>query len=119
MLFKYIHHTHHLYNREHTLTPWASVAFNPIDGLLQASPYLINLFLIPIDLHVHIAMLFITALWSTNIHDALNFNTEPIMGSKYHLTHHLKYNCNYGQYLVLMDWLFGTLIDPNKEKKEE
>lgn len=34
-LYKYIHALHHKYNKETTLTPWCSVAFNPIDGILQ------------------------------------------------------------------------------------
>jgi hypothetical protein len=34
-LYKYIHALHHKYNKPSTLSPWASVAFNPIDGILQ------------------------------------------------------------------------------------
>jgi hypothetical protein len=34
-LYKYIHGLHHKYNKATTLTPWASIAFNPVDGLLQ------------------------------------------------------------------------------------
>lgn len=34
-LYKYVHGLHHKYNKSSTLTPWASIAFNPIDGLLQ------------------------------------------------------------------------------------
>lgn len=36
-LYKYVHGLHHKYNKAVTLTPWASIAFNPIDGLLQVS----------------------------------------------------------------------------------
>jgi lathosterol oxidase len=35
-LYKYVHSLHHKYNKSSTLTPWASIAFNPLDGLLQA-----------------------------------------------------------------------------------
>jgi Delta7-sterol 5-desaturase len=34
-LYKYVHGLHHKYNKASTLTPWASIAFNPIDGILQ------------------------------------------------------------------------------------
>lgn len=37
LLYKYIHMKHHKYKHAHTLTPWASIAFNPIDGILQVS----------------------------------------------------------------------------------
>jgi lathosterol oxidase len=30
-----LHHTHHKYNKEHTLSPFAGLAFNPFDGILQ------------------------------------------------------------------------------------
>ena len=36
-LYKYIHGMHHKYNKASTLTPWASVAFNPLDGILQVA----------------------------------------------------------------------------------
>eukprot|EP01047_Picozoa_sp_COSAG01_P058199 COSAG01_NODE_6825_length_3482_cov_3.105528_2_plen_179_part_00 len=48
---------------------------------------------------------------ATNIHDTLHGDTEPIMGSKYHLIHHTHYNRNYGQFFIVCDWLWGTLDD--------
>lgn len=32
-----LHHTHHKYNKEHTLSPFAGLAFNALDGILQVS----------------------------------------------------------------------------------
>jgi Delta7-sterol 5-desaturase len=34
-LYKYVHGPHHKYNKMQTLTPWCSLAFNPLDGILQ------------------------------------------------------------------------------------
>ena len=34
-LYKYVHALHHKYNSAETLSPWASIAFNPLDGVLQ------------------------------------------------------------------------------------
>jgi lathosterol oxidase len=34
-LYKYFHALHHKYNKPSTLSPWVSIAFNPIDGLMQ------------------------------------------------------------------------------------
>lgn len=36
-LYKYVHGLHHKYNKPSTLTPWCSLAFNPIDGALQVN----------------------------------------------------------------------------------
>lgn len=33
--YKWLHYIHHKYNKEHTLSPFAGLAFHPIDGMLQ------------------------------------------------------------------------------------
>jgi lathosterol oxidase len=70
-LYKYVHGLHHKYNSAETLTPWASIAFNPIDGLLQASPYVVGLFIVPVHYFTHVFLLFFSGVWATNIHDAM------------------------------------------------
>lgn len=120
-LYKHVHGLHHKYNmgtgRE--LSPWASIAFNPLDGLLQASPYVACLFLVPCHYLTHVFMLFFTAVWATNIHDALNVNSEPIMGSKYHTIHHTHYHYNYGQFFIFCDWFWGTLKENTQRPTEK
>lgn len=32
---RYLHWDHHKYNKEHTLSPFAGLAFHPLDGILQ------------------------------------------------------------------------------------
>jgi Delta7-sterol 5-desaturase len=70
-LYKYIHGLHHKYNKHVTLTPFASIAFNPIDGILQASPYVLGLFILPVHYFTHVFLLFFSGVWATNIHDAM------------------------------------------------
>jgi lathosterol oxidase len=64
-LYKHVHMLHHKYNRPDTLTPWASIAFHPLDGMLQASPYVICLPFVPCHYVTHVCMLFFTAIWAT------------------------------------------------------
>jgi Delta7-sterol 5-desaturase len=111
-LYKYIHLKHHQYNTPETLTPWASIAFHPLDGILQASPYVAVMLIWPVHYLTHFMLLFFTAIWATYIHDAMDFNIDPIMGSKYHTVHHTHYIYNYGQVFIVCDWLFGTLKVP-------
>mmetsp|Transcript_49043 Transcript_49043/g.83810 ORF Transcript_49043/g.83810 Transcript_49043/m.83810 type:complete len:139 (-) Transcript_49043:369-785(-) len=115
-LYKHVHGLHHKYNMGHgkELSPWASVAFNPLDGVLQASPYVAFLFVVPCHYLTHMFMLFFTAIWATNIHDGLVGDTEPIMGSKYHTIHHTHYHYNYGQFFIFCDWFWGTLKEDTK-----
>jgi len=108
-LYKYVHALHHKYNSPNDLSPWASIAFNPIDGILQASPYVVGLFFVPCHYFTHMLMLFFTGIWATNIHDALNCDFEPVMGSKYHTIHHTHYHYNFGQFFTFCDRIFGTL----------
>jgi Delta7-sterol 5-desaturase len=112
-LYKHVHMLHHKYNRPESLTPWASIAFHPLDGILQASPYLVAAFFVPCHYVTHLALLFFTAIWATYIHDAMDWNIDPIMGSKYHTVHHTHYIYNYGQIFTWCDAFWGTLKVPD------
>ncbi|KAK9836967.1 hypothetical protein WJX81_003085 [Elliptochloris bilobata] len=110
--YRLLHHTHHKYNKEHTLSPFAGLAFNALDGILQAIPYCWMLFIVPMHLLTHELLLFATGVWTANIHDNIDGRCMPIMGAGYHTIHHTTYKHNYGHYLIYMDWLFGSLVSP-------
>ncbi|KAL1810089.1 hypothetical protein ACET3Z_027079 [Daucus carota] len=114
-LYKYLHATHHIYNKQNTLSPFAGLAFHPLDGILQALPHVIALFLVPMHFTTHVALLFMEAIWTANIHDCIHGKLWPVMGAGYHTIHHTTYRHNYGHYTVWMDWMFGTLRDPIEE----
>jgi lathosterol oxidase len=107
-LYRHVHMLHHKYNKPETLTPWASIAFHPLDGMMQACPYVLALPLVPCHYLTHFFLLFFTAIWATYIHDAMDWNIEPIMGSKYHTVHHTHYIYNYGQVFTFCDRIWGT-----------
>nr|XP_043613243.1 delta(7)-sterol-C5(6)-desaturase-like [Erigeron canadensis] len=115
-LYKYLHATHHIYNKQNTLSPFAGLAFHPLDGMLQAISHLIALFIVPTHLMTHIALLFIELMWAINIHDCIHGKLWPVMGAGYHTIHHKTYRHNYGHFTVWMDWMFGTLHDPSKDE---
>jgi lathosterol oxidase len=70
-MYTYIHALHHKYNTATQMTPFASIAFNPFDGLLQASPYVVCLFLVPVHYYTHVYLLFNSGVWATCIHDSV------------------------------------------------
>ncbi|XP_031274120.1 delta(7)-sterol-C5(6)-desaturase-like [Pistacia vera] len=111
-LYKHLHATHHIYNKQNTLSPFAGLAFHPLDGILQAVPHVIALFIIPTHFTTHIGLLFLEAIWTANIHDCINGKLWPVMGAAYHTIHHTTYRHNYGHYTIWMDWMLGTLRDP-------
>ncbi|KAK2077821.1 hypothetical protein QBZ16_004669 [Prototheca wickerhamii] len=110
--YRWLHHIHHKYNKEHTLSPFAGLAFNPVDGILQAVPYTFMLFFTPMHSLTHELMLFGTGIWTNNIHDNIHGKVDPVMGARYHTIHHTMYNKNYGHYFTFVDRLHGTLLTP-------
>ncbi|KAK1423477.1 hypothetical protein QVD17_18780 [Tagetes erecta] len=118
-LYKYLHATHHIYNKQNTLSPFAGLAFHPIDGILQAVPHVVALFLVPTHFTTHLGLLFIEAIWTANIHDCVDGKIWPVMGAGYHTIHHTTYRHNYGHYTIWMDWMFGTLRDPTEEETKK
>lgn len=110
--YKYLHFDHHKYNKEHTLSPFAGLAFHPIDGILQAMPYVWTLFYCPMHFLTHEILLFATGVWTVNIHDNIDGKVWPIMGARFHTIHHTTYKTNYGHYFIFMDKWFGTLETP-------
>ncbi|KAK9867777.1 hypothetical protein WJX84_008157 [Apatococcus fuscideae] len=114
--YRWYHYIHHKYNKENSLSPFAGLAFHPLDGILQAIPYCWTLFYIPTHSLTFELLLFMTGIWTTNIHDCLHGRVEPIMGAGYHTIHHTTYQHNYGHYFIFMDYLFGTLKVPDSSK---
>jgi len=108
-LYKRIHKKHHEYKSENQLSPFASFAFAPLDGLLQACPYALLVFILPCHLAVWELMLFCTGVWSSCIHLPKMFESQFLLSSKHHTLHHTESRCNYGQYFKMCDYLFGTL----------
>jgi hypothetical protein len=108
----------HIYNNRNSLSPFAGLAFDPVDGLCQASPYLVGLLLLPVHFWTHEGLLFFTAVWTTNIHDTLTGDTEPVMGSAYHTIHHTTYLNNYGQIFVFFDYIHDTLAPPIHKREQ-
>ncbi|CAL5367309.1 unnamed protein product [Camellia sinensis] len=116
LLYKYCHATHHIYNKQNTLSPFAGLAFHPLDGILQALPHVMALFLVPTHLKMHILLLFAEGVWTTNIHDCIHAKLWPVMGAGYHTIHHITCRHNYGHFTIWMDWMFGTLQHPTHDQ---
>ncbi|OAY57096.1 hypothetical protein MANES_02G070100v8 [Manihot esculenta] len=114
-LYKYLHVTHHKYNKRNILSPFAGMAFQPLDGVVQAVPHVIALFIVPTHFRSHIALFFAEAIWTANIHDCIHGKVWPIMGAGYHTIHHTTNRHNYGHYTIWMDWMLGTLRDPKED----
>ena len=95
------------------------MAFHPLDGILQALPHSLALFIVPVHFIAHLVLLFIEGVWTANICDCIHGKFWPVMGVGYHTIHHTTYRHNYGHYTIWMDWMFDTLRDPKEVKGKE
>jgi len=98
---------------------FSGLAFHPIDGILQAAPHTMSMFLVPTHFTTHMVLFFMEGLWTANIHDCIHGKLWPVMGAGYHTIHHTTYRHNYGHYTIFMDWLFGTLQTPAVSNEDE
>ncbi|KAJ7178992.1 C5-sterol desaturase [Mycena filopes] len=103
-IYRLIHKPHHKWLIP---TPWASHAFNPIDGYAQGLPYHIFVFLFPLHRWLYLGMFVFVNFWTIFIHDSDMVTGHPleniINGPAHHTLHHLYFNVNYGQYFTWAD----------------
>lgn len=111
--YKHLHKGHHKWK---VPTPFASHAFHPIDGWLQALPYHLYPFLFPLHKVLYLVLFLFVNMWTVSIHDGdyrVPHLLEPFVnGSAHHTDHHLYYLHNYGQFFTLWDRIGGSFRYP-------
>jgi lathosterol oxidase len=112
-LYKSLHNPHHKWIMP---TPYASVAFHPVDGFMQSLPYHLFPFIFPLQKFAYLALFLFVQIWTVFIHDGEYVANGTILnGAACHTMHHLYFNYNYGQYTTLWDRLGGSYRKPNEE----
>jgi lathosterol oxidase len=110
VLYKALHKYHHEFREP---TPWASMAFHPLDSFAQALPYHLFAFLFPIHVAVYVGCVVVVSLWTFLIHDQLTlFPWAFVNYSAHHTLHHTANKYNYGQFFTFWDRLAGTYRSP-------
>jgi len=114
-LYKYLHESHHL---PVDVTPYAALAFHPLDALMQGIPTMTSCFFFPIHYNFYLYYLAITAIWAIFIHD-----NAPVLPIKLLLycTHHTIHHepgigklRNYGKFTSVMDRIMGSYEDASR-----
>ncbi|KAK9766748.1 c-5 sterol desaturase [Basidiobolus ranarum] len=112
-VYAYVHKPHHKWI---VPTPYASIAFHPLDGWAQSLPYHICIFVFPMQKFLYLMLFIFVQIWSILIHDGEYFTRDPVINSAaHHTVHHLYFNYNYGQYFTLWDRLGGSYRKPSEE----
>ncbi|KAL1409766.1 c-5 sterol desaturase [Vanrija albida] len=115
-IYKYIHKPHHKWI---VPTPYAALAFHPLDGYAQSLPYHVFVFVFPMHRLLYLGMFAFVQFWTIFIHDGDMISggwAEKFINSPAHHTlHHIYFTCNYGQYFTWADKTFDSHREPVPE----
>ncbi|RSH84001.1 hypothetical protein EHS25_005246 [Saitozyma podzolica] len=115
-IYKYIHKPHHKWI---VPTPWAALAFHPLDGYAQSLPYHVFVFICPMQKYLYLVLFVLVQVWTIFIHDgdmiSGHFLERFINSPAHHTLHHLYFTCNYGQYFTWADQYFDSHRAPLPE----
>ncbi|KAF3491126.1 lathosterol oxidase [Arthroderma uncinatum] len=115
-VYKYIHKPHHKWIMP---TPWAALAFHPLDGYVQSLPYHVFVFVCPVQKYLYMAMFVLVQIWTIFIHDgdmiSGHWLEKYINSPAHHTLHHLYFTVNYGQYFTWADNYFDSHRTPCPE----
>ncbi|KUL83656.1 hypothetical protein ZTR_11045 [Talaromyces verruculosus] len=115
-IYRFIHKRHHKWIIP---TPFASYAFNPLDGWAQSLPYHVFPLLFPLQKCAYIGLFVGVTMWTVFIRyggaDDAEYmsNSRVINGAACHTMHHLYFNYNYGQFTTFWDRVGGTYQFPH------
>jgi len=114
-IYRIVHRVHHLSLNP---SPWAAMAFHPIEAFLETGILIIVPFLFPV--HPLAVGLFLLFMMIYNVYGHLGYEWYPagfsrsrvgkwINTSVNHNLHHQYFKGNYGLYFLFWDRLMGTL----------
>jgi lathosterol oxidase len=124
-LFKVVHLVHH---KSTNPSPFAAYAFHPLEAILEASIFIIFVFIMPVHFfHLFFFFLFMILY---NVYGHLGWELYPKGFSKHwlgkwintsvnHNLHHQYFKGNYGLYFLFWDRLMGTIRKDYDEKFDE
>jgi lathosterol oxidase len=124
-VYKIVHRVHHLSTNP---SPWAAMAFHPIEAVIEASVIIIIAVLFPI--HPLTIGVFLLGMMIYNIYGHLGYELYPksfakssigkwINTSVSHNQHHQFFKGNYGLYFLWWDRWMGTLREDYTRQFEE
>ncbi|KAL1837673.1 hypothetical protein VTJ49DRAFT_3523 [Mycothermus thermophilus] len=115
-VYKYVHKPHHKWI---VPTPWAALAFHPVDGYLQSLPYHVFVFICPVQKYLYMVLFGLVQIWTILIHDGDmitgHWLEKYINSPAHHTLHHIYFTVNYGQYFTWADSYFKSHRPPQPD----
>jgi lathosterol oxidase len=124
-VFKLFHRVHHLSTNP---SPWAAMAFHPLEAVVEAGIIVVVVFLFPV--HPLAIGIFLVIMMLYNVYGHLGYELYPkgfatsgigkwINTSVNHNQHHQYFKGNYGLYFLWWDKWMGTLRSDYPSQFEE
>lgn len=124
-VYKLVHRVHHLSTNP---SPWAAMAFHPIEAVIEASVIIVIAVLFPI--HPLTIAIFLLGMMIYNVYGHLGYELYPrgfaksklgkwVNTSVSHNQHHQFFKGNYGLYFLWWDRWMGTLRDDYSHQFDE
>jgi lathosterol oxidase len=111
-------HFHRIHHRFRVPTPWASLAFHPLDAFAQGLPHFLCALVLPVHIGVYTTFVVGVTAWAVTIHDRTSLVRVPGLNyTGHHTVHHLFNKWNYGQFFTFWDRLCGTYRSPVEYEK--
>lgn len=121
-IFKYFHKGHH---RSMVPTAWASLAFQPLEAIVQLGTFILIIFVIPLHPIVFGIYIIYDTIVNTAGHNGYElvpkwFSKAPIL--KYgntvghHEYHHIDFKSNFGAFYNIWDRIMGTFKEDLPQK---
>ena len=116
-IYKHMHKAHHKWIMP---TPFAAIAFHPVDGFAQSLPYHLFPLIFPLQKWAYVLLFTFIQIWTIMIHDGEYVANNPVInGAACHSIHHSAFSYNYGQFTTLWDRLGGSYRKPDPELFEK
>jgi Delta7-sterol 5-desaturase len=125
LIYRFVHKVHHLSTNP---SPWAAMAFHPLEAVIEAGVIVVIALLIPF--HPLAIGIFLLLMMIYNVYGHLGYELYPkgfsrttigkwINTSVNHNLHHQFFTGNYGLYFLFWDRLMGTLQESYDQKFDE
>lgn len=121
-VYRWLHKVHHLSVNP---SPWAAMAFHPLEAIVEAGIIVVVAFLFPV--HPLAIGIFLLFMMLYNVYGHLGYELYPkgfsrsrigkwINTSVNHNQHHIHFKGNYGLYFLFWDRLMGTIRQDYEER---